>query len=161
MHTNVEKKLKLINSLLEQCEDGIQRQQTIDLTADANRQQGANGGNFNGNSRTRDKAIEPNIPYARTEWRMEEDIRLENVKQGTYCQTLQDDRHPKYNFNAKNRGLDVHVGYNICLQPHKGQPTTATIFGVSDTGNQLYISWDAIQDIYCAIHICENDTTDN
>ncbi|KAA6358546.1 MAG: hypothetical protein EZS28_045928 [Streblomastix strix] len=113
------------------------------------------------NRGTGDKVMEPNIPRAQTEWRMEEDIRLQNAKQGAYSQTFQDDRHMRYDLNAEKRGLDVHVGYNVCLQPHQNQPTTATISGVSDTGNQLHISWDAIWDKYCAIHICENETTNN
>ncbi|KAA6370009.1 MAG: hypothetical protein EZS28_034466 [Streblomastix strix] len=105
--------------------------------------------------------MEHNLPCAQTEWRMEENSRLQNVKQGANCETLQDDRHMRYNLNAEERGLDVHTGYNICFQPHQSQSTTATISSVPDTENQLHISWETIWDKYCAIHICENSTTNN
>ncbi|KAA6375802.1 MAG: hypothetical protein EZS28_028673 [Streblomastix strix] len=157
----MEKPIKPTNAVNEQHDDGIRGKLAINPTADANRQQGANGGNLKSNRGARDEAMEPNIFCAQTDWRMEEDIRLQNAKQGAYSQTFQDDRHMRYNFNAEKRRLDVHVGYNISLQPHKGQLITTTIPSIPNIRSQLYISWDAIWDKYCAIHIRENDTTNN
>ncbi|KAA6403061.1 MAG: hypothetical protein EZS28_001419 [Streblomastix strix] len=46
----------------------FRRQLTIDPTADADHQQGANGGNLKDNIGARDKAMEPNILHAQDEW---------------------------------------------------------------------------------------------
>ncbi|KAA6381421.1 MAG: hypothetical protein EZS28_023053 [Streblomastix strix] len=89
---------------------------------------------------------------------MEEDFRLQNVKQRVDSQTLQDDRHLRYYLNAEKRALDMHILYSVCLQLHKGLLTIATLSNIPKTRNQLYLSGDAIQDQYCAIYICENDT---
>ncbi|KAA6358157.1 MAG: hypothetical protein EZS28_046316, partial [Streblomastix strix] len=161
MRTNMEKPIKPTDTLNEQGEDRIRGELTVNPTADADRQQGANRWNLKSNRGTGDKVMEPNIPRAQTEWRMEEDFRLQNTKQRADSQTFQDDRHMRYDPNAQKRGLDVHVGYNIGFQPHQSQPTTTTIYGFQNTRNQLHISWDAVWDKYCAIHICENVTTNN
>ncbi|KAA6318480.1 MAG: hypothetical protein EZS28_054941 [Streblomastix strix] len=105
--------------------------------------------------------MEPNVPCAQTEWKMEENIRLQNAKQGANCETLQDDRNMRYDLNAEERGLDVHIRYNIGFQPYQSQPTITTISDFPNTRNQLHISGDAVWDKYRAIHICENDTTNN
>ncbi|KAA6363592.1 MAG: hypothetical protein EZS28_040880, partial [Streblomastix strix] len=157
----MEKPIKPTNTVNERREDRIRGQLTIDPTADADRQQGATGRNIKSNPRTGDKVMEPNIHRAQTERRMEGDFRLQNTKQRADNQTLQDDRHMKYDPNAQKGGLDVHARYNICFQPHQRQPTAATISSFSNTRNQLHISEDAVWDKYCAIHICENDATNN
>ncbi|KAA6373247.1 MAG: hypothetical protein EZS28_031226 [Streblomastix strix] len=90
---------------------------------------------------------------------MEGNFKQLNTKQRANYQTLQDDRHPGYNLNAEERGLDVHVRQNIGFQPLKGKLTATTISGIPDTRNQLYMSGDATWDQYCAIYIRENDTT--
>ncbi|KAA6388318.1 MAG: hypothetical protein EZS28_016154 [Streblomastix strix] len=131
----------------------------MDPTADADCQHGAKGGNFKDNTGAEDKAVEPSIPHAQTEWRMEKNLRLTNIEYRAYSQTLQDDRHPRYDLDVENSGLDVHVLCNVCLQSLNDQLTIATISGVPDTGNQLHISGDAIWDQYCAIFICESSTT--
>ncbi|KAA6359661.1 MAG: hypothetical protein EZS28_044811, partial [Streblomastix strix] len=161
MHTNIEKLIKPANTVDEQRENRIRGLLTTNLTVDADCQQGANGRNLKSNIGARDKSMEPNVPCTQTEWRIEENFRLQNTKQGTNCETLQDDRHPRYNFDAQERGMDVHVGTNICLQPYQSQSTITTIPGFPNTRNQLYISGDAIWDKYCATHIRENNTTDN
>ncbi|KAA6368397.1 MAG: hypothetical protein EZS28_036073, partial [Streblomastix strix] len=79
----MEKPLKPIDTIDEQCENRIRRYLTTNPTADADRQQGANGRNLKKNIGTRDQAMEPNVPWAQTEWRMEENIRLQKAKQGT------------------------------------------------------------------------------
>ncbi|KAA6385580.1 MAG: hypothetical protein EZS28_018889, partial [Streblomastix strix] len=110
---------------------------------------------------TRDKSYGTQHTSCQTDWRMEDDIRLQNTKQGTYCQTLQDGRHMRYDLDAEKRGLDEHVGCNVCLQNQQSQSTTATKSSVPNTRNQLHISGDAVWDKYCAIYICENNTTNN
>ncbi|KAA6322268.1 MAG: hypothetical protein EZS28_054453, partial [Streblomastix strix] len=139
----------------------IRRYLTTNPTADADRQQGANGRNLKKNIGTRDQAMEPNVPCAQTEWRMEENIRLQKAKQGTNCETLQDDRHTRYDLNAEKRGLDVHIKYNIGFHPYQSQPTITTISSLPNIRNQLHLSGDAVWDKYCAIYICENDTTND
>ncbi|KAA6366501.1 MAG: hypothetical protein EZS28_037971, partial [Streblomastix strix] len=112
---------KITNTVDEQCEDRVRKQLAIDPTADTDHQQRANGRNLKDNTRVGDKIMEFNIPCAQTELRMNMNFTLLNSKQGTNCETLQDDRHPRYNFYAQERGLDVHVGYNICFQPFNVQ----------------------------------------
>ncbi|KAA6362167.1 MAG: hypothetical protein EZS28_042306, partial [Streblomastix strix] len=63
--------------------------------------------------------------------------------------------------HAEERRLDVNVGYNICLQPHKGQPTTAAISSLSNIRSQLHTSGNAIWDQYCTIRIRKTDTTNS
>ncbi|KAA6391028.1 MAG: hypothetical protein EZS28_013447 [Streblomastix strix] len=100
------RKIKRIDTQFEQ---EIRVQLTIDLTADVDSQQRATGRNIKSNSGTGDKVMEPNLPRAQAEWRMEENSRLQNVEQRDYSQTLQDDRHMRYDPNAQERGLDVHA----------------------------------------------------
>ncbi|KAA6383391.1 MAG: hypothetical protein EZS28_021081 [Streblomastix strix] len=105
--------------------------------------------------------MEPNIPRAQTKRRMEENFRLQNLEQKASSQTLQDDRHTRYDLNAEEGRLDVYTGYNLSFQPYKSQLTTATISNLSNIRSQLHASWNAIWDLYCAIHIRKNDTTNN
>ncbi|KAA6402115.1 MAG: hypothetical protein EZS28_002362 [Streblomastix strix] len=161
MRTNVEKSIKSTNTLEEQHKYRVRRQLVIDAITNADYQQGTTRGNIKGNSGAGDKVMELNIPCAQTKWRMEKYLTLQDVQQRTYSQTIQDDRHMKFDLNAEKMGLDVHVGYNVCLQTHKVQLITTSIPSVPDTMNQLYISGNAIWDQYCAIHIRENDTTNS
>ncbi|KAA6397665.1 MAG: hypothetical protein EZS28_006808 [Streblomastix strix] len=104
MLTNVEKPIKSTNTLDKQYKNRVRRQLVIDSTADADCQQGTTGGNLKGNSGFGDKVMEHNIPRALTEWRMEKDLRLQDAKQGANYETLQDDRHMRYDLNAEKRG---------------------------------------------------------
>ncbi|KAA6366458.1 MAG: hypothetical protein EZS28_038015, partial [Streblomastix strix] len=161
MHTNMQKPLKSTDTLEEQYKDRVRKQRAIDLTADANRQQRTTGRNLNGNLGANDKVMDPNILRALTERRMEEDFRLLNAKQRADSQTFQDHRHQGYDINNEKRRLDVHARYNFSHQPHKGQPTTATISSLSNIRSLLHISGNTIWDQYCSIYICKNDTTNS
>ncbi|KAA6347071.1 MAG: hypothetical protein EZS28_052049, partial [Streblomastix strix] len=105
--------------------------------------------------------MQPNIPRAQTEWRMEENLRLQNVEYGAYSQTFKDNRYKGYDFNAEERGLEVHDGHNISLQPHKSQRAASITSSVKDIRNQINVSANAILFQHNAIHICENNITNN
>ncbi|KAA6387501.1 MAG: hypothetical protein EZS28_016972 [Streblomastix strix] len=71
MRTNVEMSIKSTDTLEEQYKYRVRRQLVIDATTNADYLQGTTRGNLKGNSGTGDKVMEPNIPRAQTEWRME------------------------------------------------------------------------------------------
>ncbi|KAA6374754.1 MAG: hypothetical protein EZS28_029720 [Streblomastix strix] len=161
VRTNMEKSLKPTNTIEQQHDDRVRGQQVGDLTANANCQQGTVGRDATSNSRTGDQVMEPNIPRAQTEWRVEENPRLQNLEQRTSSQTLQDDGHMRYDLNAEEGRLDVYTGYNLSLQPYKSQLTAAAISSLSYIRSQLHASGNAIRDQYCTIHIREDDTTNS
>ncbi|KAA6358239.1 MAG: hypothetical protein EZS28_046234 [Streblomastix strix] len=128
----------------EQLADRVRRQLIIDSITDADRQQGANGENLKSNTGAGNKSTEPNIHRAQTEWRMAKIYDCITLNSELLANHFQDDRHPRYDLDAEERRLYVHVGYNICIRPHQGQLTTAIISRVQDTRNQLHVSKNAI-----------------
>ncbi|KAA6382679.1 MAG: hypothetical protein EZS28_021798 [Streblomastix strix] len=157
----MEKPLKPTNTIEQQRDDRVRRQLIINPTANADRQYGAIGGNTMCNSGTGDQVMEPNIPRAQAEWRMEENSRLQNVEQRDYSQTLQDDRCMRHDSNDEKGRLDVNTGYDLGFQPYKNQLTTATISSLLNIRSQLHASGNAIWDQYSTIHIRENNTTNS
>ncbi|KAA6335462.1 MAG: hypothetical protein EZS28_052962, partial [Streblomastix strix] len=102
----MEKSLKPANTIEQQHDDRVRGQQVGDLTTNADCQQGTVGRDATSNSRTGDQVMEPNISRAQTEWKVEENPRLQNLEQRTSSQTFQDDGHMRYDLNAEEGRLD-------------------------------------------------------